>query len=59
MSAPLFEQDIEEELRLPWSLICKSAVKARCLGMTLEELTTHALEQYIASTDATFGAFKK
>jgi hypothetical protein len=49
----LFEQDIEEQIRLPWDTICKLAVKARCDGITLDELTAQALERFIWRTNMT------
>jgi predicted HicB family RNase H-like nuclease len=43
VSDPVFEQDIDMEIRLPWPKICKLAVKARCLGVSLNDVVEHAL----------------
>lgn len=47
MNQPLFEQDIEQEVRLPWETICKLAVKARCLGVSLNDVCEMAIQQAI------------
>lgn len=45
----IFEQDINQQLRLPWSTICKLAVKARCAGLSLNDVMERAVAEYVAT----------
>jgi hypothetical protein len=48
----LFEQDIDVSVRLPWPTICKLAVKACCLGVSLNDVCTQAVAQAVAQGGA-------
>jgi hypothetical protein len=41
----LFEPDIDVPVRLPWDTICKLAVKAMCLGVSMNDVCNMAIEQ--------------
>jgi len=43
----LFEPDIEQQLRLPWEMICRLAVKAHISKMSLNDIVESAIKEYI------------
>lgn len=45
----LFEQDIEQEIRLPWDTICRLAVMAFVAGVSIDTIVEQALRSRIAS----------
>lgn len=47
MSSAMFEPDIYVPLRMPWDTICKLAVKAQCLGMSMDDVCELAIRQEV------------
>lgn len=46
--ANLLNPDIDVPIRLPWTVICKLAVKARIGNLELGDLMRQAIEDYVA-----------
>lgn len=46
----MFEQDIEQEVCLPWKTICRLAVMAMISGVSLNDIAVRAIESYIFKT---------
>lgn len=49
---PLFEEEIEQQVRLPWQTICRLAVKALIAGMSLNDIVEQALRDHLAKESA-------